>query len=102
MQSQLRAPNELVSVVFHSHMLIAPSEYSSIHFENHRGINVPNEKAVSKAFMIYSEEPEFPTSMLFGLCLGLAFWGGCEHFIGVRQSRALLAVQGAKSLHQGL
>lgn len=102
MQSQLRSPNELVSVVIHSHMLIAPSEYSYIHFENNGGINVPNEKAVSKDFMFYSKEPEFPTSMLFGLCLGLAFRGGCEHFIGVRQSRALLAIQGAKSLHQGM
>ena len=95
--------NELDSVVIHSHMLIAPSEYAFIHFANNRDINVPNEKkAVSKAFMFYSKEPEFPTSMLFGLCLGLAFRCGCEHFVGVRQSRALLGVQGEKSLHQGL
>lgn len=63
---------------------------------------MPNKKAVSKAFMFYSKKPEFPTSMLFGLCLGLAFRGGREDFVGVRQSRALLAIHGAKSLHQGL
>lgn len=40
--------------------------------------------------------------MLFGLSLGLAFGGGCEHLIGIRQSRALSAVQWAKSLHEGL
>lgn len=93
--------NELVSVIIHSHGLITPSEYPFIHFENKRGINMPK-KAVSKAFVFYSKEPEFPTSMLFGLCLCLAFWGGCEHFIGVRQGRALFVVQGEKSLHQGL
>lgn len=48
-QSQLRTSNELVSAVIHSHMLIAPSEYSLLHCENNRGINVPNEKAVPKA-----------------------------------------------------
>ncbi len=97
-----KPPNEPHSVMVRSHRLKAPFEYSLIHSAINRGINVPNEKAASKAFMLYSEEPEFPTSMFFSLCLGLAFRGGCEHFIGVRQSGALLAVQGAKSLHQGL
>lgn len=94
--------NRILLSVIHSHMLIAASEHCFIHFVKNRGIHVPTEKAVSKVFMFYSEEPEFPTSMLFGLCLGLAFWSGREHFIGVRQSRTLLAVQGTKSLHQGL
>lgn len=102
MQYQLRNPNEPDSVIIHSHLLIASSEYSFIHFANNRGIYAPTEKAVSKACMLCSKEPEFPTSMFFGLCLGLAFWGGCEHFIGVRQSRTLLAVWGTKSLHQWL
>lgn len=62
----------------------------------------PMKKAIFKAFMFYSEEPEFPASMLFGLCLGLALWGRREDFIGVRQSGALLAVQWAESLHQRL
>lgn len=52
--------------------------------------------------MFYLEEPEFPASMLFGLCLGLALRRGCEDLVGVRQSGALLAVHGAESLHQGL
>lgn len=79
---------------------IAASEHS-IHFAKIRVIDGPAQKAVSKAFILHSKEPEFPTGMLFGLCLGLAFRGGCEHFIGVRQSRTLLAVQRTKSLHQG-
>lgn len=52
--------------------------------------------------MFYSKEPEFPASVLFGLCLGLALGSGREHFVGVRQSGTLPAVQGAESLHQGL
>jgi len=86
----------------HPHVVIIPSEYSLIPLENNRGVNVPNKKAVSKTFMYYSKEPKFPTRMLFGLCLGLALGGGCEHFIGVRQSGALLAIQRVKSLNQGL
>lgn len=99
-QSQLRTPNEPDSVICYAFSYA--SEHSFIHFAKNRGIHVPTEKAVSKVFMFYSEEPEFPTSMLFGLCLGLAFWSGREHFIGVRQSGTLLAVQGTKSLHQGV
>lgn len=102
MQSQLSTPNELVSVVIHPHVLITLSEYSLIRSEGNRGIDLPSEKAISKAFVFQSEEPEFPTSMLFGLCLGFAFGGGCEYFIGVRESGTLLAVQRAKSLYQGL
>lgn len=102
MRSLNRTPNEMVPVVILSHGLISSSKYSIIHFQNNRGNNVPNKKAVSRAFMFYSKEPKFPSSMLFGLCLGLAFWGGCEDLIGVRQSRTMLAVQGAQSLHQGL
>lgn len=87
---------------FHSHVLITPSEYSFSNFENNRGINVPKKMVVSKGFRFYLEEPQFPSSMLFGFCLRLAFRSRCENFIGVRQSRALLAVQGTKSLHQRL
>lgn len=63
---------------------------------------MPNKKGYLEKPLCGSEEPEFPASMLFGLCLGFAFGGGCEDFVGVRQSRTLLAVQGAESFHQGL
>ena len=53
---------------------------------------------ISFSFCV-SKEPTFPASMSFGLCLGLAFRGGSEHFIGIRQSGALWAVQRAQSLH---
>lgn len=59
-------------------------------------------QAVSEALTSNSEEPEFPAGMLFGFCLGLAFWGGCEYFIGVMKGRTWLAVQRTESLHQGL
>lgn len=73
-------------------ILEATSEYFFIHFIKKKGVNRPTPAAASKALRERSEEPEFPASVLFGLCLGLALWGGCEHFIGVRQSWTLLAV----------
>ena len=62
----------------------------------------PIKRPFPEAFMLDSKEPEFPASVLFGLCLGLAFRGGSEHFVGVRQGRALGAVQGAQPPHQGV
>lgn len=73
-------------------ILEAASEHSFLHSIKNMGVNRPTAEAASGAFRVHSEEPEFPASVLFGLWLGLAFWGGCEHFVGVRQSWTLLAV----------
>lgn len=54
------------------------------------------------AHPVLSEEPEFPASVFFGVSFGLAFRGGREGLLGVRQGGEVGVVRGAKSLHQRL
>lgn len=91
----LAARHCLGEIKTHCNSLPCPSRKTKTEQKQKRGsfLQIP---------MFYSEKPEFPASVLFGLCLGLALWGGGEHLVGVRQSRTLPAVQGAQSLHQGL
>lgn len=49
-----------------------------------------------------SQEPQFPASVLLGFSFGLAFWGGSEGLLGVRQLGEVNALRGAQPLHQRL
>lgn len=49
-----------------------------------------------------SQEPKFPASVLLGVSFGLAFWGGGEGLLGVRQGGEVNVVCRAKPLHQWL
>lgn len=49
-----------------------------------------------------SQEPKFPASVFLGVSFGLAFRGGGEGLLGVRQRGEVGVLCGAKPLHQGL
>lgn len=52
--------------------------------------------------LCFSQEPKFPASVLLGVCFGLAFRGGGEGFLGVRQGGEVAVLRRAKPLHQRL
>lgn len=49
-----------------------------------------------------SQEPKFPARMLLGVSFGLAFRGGGEGLLGVRQLGKVAVLCRAQSLHQRL
>lgn len=51
---------------------------------------------------MFSKEPEFPASVLLGVSFGLAFWGGGEGLLGVRQGGEVAVLCGTEPLHQWL
>lgn len=51
---------------------------------------------------VFLQEPKFPASVLLGVSFGLAFWGGCEGLLGVRQGGEVGVIRRAKPLHQRL
>lgn len=48
------------------------------------------------------QKPESPAGVLLGFGFGLAFGGGCEGLLGVRQGGEVGVVRGAKPLHERL
>lgn len=52
--------------------------------------------------MSFSQEPKFPASVLLGVSFGLAFRGGGEGLLGVRQRGEVAVLRRAKPLHQRL
>lgn len=51
---------------------------------------------------MFSQEPKFPASVLLGVSFGLAFWGGGEGLLGVRQLGEEAVLRRAQPLHQRL
>lgn len=98
-QSQLRTPQKIVSILL-AWFLLRNIRLSVL--RRARDIRAPDKRPFPKAFMFHSKEPQFPAGVLLRVRLGLAFGSGCEDFVGVRQGGTLLAVLGAKSLHQRL
>ncbi len=49
-----------------------------------------------------SQEPKFPASVLLGVSFGLAFRGGGEGLLGVRQGGEVAVLRRAKPFHQRL
>lgn len=51
---------------------------------------------------VFSQKPKFPASVLLGVRFGLAFWGGGEGLLGIRQGSEVGVVRRAQPLHQWL
>lgn len=49
-----------------------------------------------------SQEPKFPASVFLGVSFGLAFWGGGEGLLRVRQGGKVGVLCWEKPLHQWL